>query len=135
MKELDKAGESTRLLYPDELKHLLVKAGLEGASFPTLLTTAYYKDQQMGGTKSEKERFMVDCRLSIAGALLRMILASVSAVHQLAGYMTASPSDSVRLPTITCGDLMKACLGVSHALHLGLMTLCGMSVTSGSRME
>jgi hypothetical protein len=53
---------------------LLVKAGLEGASFPSLLTTAYYEDQQKGGTKKrgkdDKEQFEIDCRLSIAGGLV-----------------------------------------------------------------
>lgn len=74
MQELDRERPSTRLLYPDELKHLLVKAELEGASYPTLLTTAYYHDQQKGGTKKKgkdaKEQFEIDCRLSIAGGVV-----------------------------------------------------------------
>ncbi|MGO9575995.1 MAG: hypothetical protein ACLPTQ_16900 [Terriglobales bacterium] len=70
MQELDRSGPCVRLLYPDELKHLLVKAGMEGASFPTLLTTAYYHDEQRGGTKKNKEQFKIDCRLSITGGVV-----------------------------------------------------------------
>jgi hypothetical protein len=70
MQELDKTKPCTRLLYPDELKHLLIKSGIEGASFPTFLTTAYYQDEQRGGTKKDKEQFQIDCRLSIAGGVV-----------------------------------------------------------------
>jgi hypothetical protein len=70
MQALSGAGSCVRLLAPDELKHLLIKAGLEGASFPTLLTTAYYHDQQFGGTKKKNEQFQIDCRLSIVGGVV-----------------------------------------------------------------
>jgi hypothetical protein len=70
MQELGRVGPCSRLLYPDELKHLLVKSGIEGASFPTLLTTAYYHDEQRGGTKKDKEQFQIDCRLSIVGGVV-----------------------------------------------------------------
>jgi hypothetical protein len=64
------SGSCVRLLYPDELKHLLMKSGIEHASFPTLLTTAFYNDKQKGGTKNPKEQFEIDCRLSVAGGLV-----------------------------------------------------------------
>lgn len=67
MQELG-SGEPVRLLYPDELKHLLEKMAIDRASFGTLLTSAYYCDTQKGGTK--KDKFDVDCRLSILGGLV-----------------------------------------------------------------
>jgi hypothetical protein len=67
MQELG-TGEPVRLLYPDELKHLLEKMAIDRASFATLLTSAYYCDTQKGGTKRDK--FDVDCRLSILGGLV-----------------------------------------------------------------
>ncbi len=57
-----------RLLAPDELAHLLRKCAIEHSGFPTFLTTAFYQDQQRGGTK--KDRWEIDCRLSIAGGVV-----------------------------------------------------------------
>jgi hypothetical protein len=62
------AGSCVRLLAPDELGSLLAKSAIEHSSFPTFLTTAFYSDQQRGGTK--KDQWEIDCRLSIAGGVV-----------------------------------------------------------------
>jgi hypothetical protein len=66
--ELKHSGSCVRLLAPDELGNLLAKCAIEHSSFPTFLTTAFYRDQQRGGTK--KEAWEIDCRLSIAGGVV-----------------------------------------------------------------
>ena len=62
------AGSCVRLLAPDELGNLLAKCAIENSSFPTFLTTAFYQDQQRGGTK--KDQWEIDCRLSVAGGIV-----------------------------------------------------------------
>jgi hypothetical protein len=64
---LNDTPDAVRLLYPDELTHLLTKASLEKSSFPTTLSTAYYRDKFIGGSKGKPFNF--DCRLSVAGGL------------------------------------------------------------------
>jgi hypothetical protein len=83
--DLKDVGACVRLLAPDELGHLLRKCAIEHSSFPTFLTTAFYQDQQRGGTK--KDAWEVDCRLSIAGGVVEddfgdaFGLASVSGLY------------------------------------------------------
>lgn len=64
--EIEAGGE--RLVYPDELGHLLAKAAMDRASFPYVLNTAYSNDQQEGGTKGKG--FQFDCRLSLLGGIV-----------------------------------------------------------------
>jgi hypothetical protein len=61
----DTAGAG-RLLYPDELSHLLEKSKIERAAFPSFLTTAFYKDEQTL-TVSKREVLEFNARLSVAG--------------------------------------------------------------------
>src|SRR6185312_13264172 len=60
-----------RLVFVDELAHLLAKAAIERSSFPYILNTAYYEDQQSGGTKGKL--FSVDCRLSLSGGVVEQL--------------------------------------------------------------
>jgi len=57
-----------RFIWVDELAHLLSKAAIDRASFVHILNTAYYRDQQSGGSKGKQ--FNLDCRLTIAGGLV-----------------------------------------------------------------
>src|SRR5262245_58946771 len=50
-----------RLVNVDELGHLTAKAAIDRSSFPYVLNTAYYRDQQTGGSKGKQ--FTFDCRL------------------------------------------------------------------------
>jgi hypothetical protein len=42
---------SNCLLNPDELAHLLAKLNIDRSAFPSVINTAFYHDQQTGGTK------------------------------------------------------------------------------------
>jgi len=61
-------ANAVHLVSVDELGHLLSKAAIERSSFPFVLNTAYYEDQQSGGTKGHQ--FELDCRISPAGGLV-----------------------------------------------------------------
>jgi hypothetical protein len=59
-------GGAARLLYPDELAHLLEKSMIERSSFSRFLTSAFYDDvQELTVTKRKALTF--NCRLSLAG--------------------------------------------------------------------
>jgi len=64
----DSEPNAVRLIYPDELGHLLKKANIDGASFSYILNSAYNEDRQEGGTKGKT--FNLDCRLSLMGGLV-----------------------------------------------------------------
>ncbi len=57
-----------RLVYVDELGHLLAKAAIDRSSFPYILNSAYYDDVQTGGSKGHP--FQLDCRISLTGGLV-----------------------------------------------------------------
>jgi hypothetical protein len=59
-------GGAPRLLYPDELAHLLEKSMIERSSFARFLTTAFYEDlQEM--TVSRRKSLTFNARLTLAG--------------------------------------------------------------------
>lgn len=60
------AGGAARLLYPDELAHLLEKSMIENSSLPRFLTTSFYQDQQTL-TVAKRKVVNFNARLSIAG--------------------------------------------------------------------
>ncbi len=64
----DIGSDAVRLIYPDELGHLLSKAAIERSSFPFVLNTAFYRDRQEGGTKGHP--YSLDCRLSVLGGVV-----------------------------------------------------------------
>lgn len=66
--KLDVAGDA-RLLSPDELGHLLTKAKIDGASFPFVLNSAYYKDE-FDVTAARGKKIHVHCRLGIIGGIV-----------------------------------------------------------------
>jgi hypothetical protein len=59
-------GGATRLLYPDELAHLLEKSMIERSSLPRFLTTAFYQDEQIL-TVAKRKVVNFNARLSVAG--------------------------------------------------------------------
>jgi hypothetical protein len=72
IERLDDVGsDAVRLIYPDELGHLLSKAAIERSSFPYVLNTGFYEDQQAGGSRGHQFNF--DCRLSIIGGVVEEI--------------------------------------------------------------
>jgi len=58
-----------RLLFPDELGHLLEKANIEGSSFPFVLNSAYY-DDEVFVTMAKGKKAELSCRLSLAGGVV-----------------------------------------------------------------
>ena len=66
--KLDVGGDA-RLLSPDELGHLLTKAKIDGASFPFVLNSAYYKDE-FDVTAARGKKIHVHCRLGIIGGIV-----------------------------------------------------------------
>ncbi|MFI5117191.1 MAG: hypothetical protein ACHP8B_10905 [Terriglobales bacterium] len=58
-------GGAARLLYPDELSHLLQKSAIERSSLPQILTSAFYGDKQE--TASKRSFLTINARLSLAG--------------------------------------------------------------------
>jgi hypothetical protein len=64
----DIGPDGVRLIFVDELAHLMSKAAIERSSFPSILNTGFYHDQQVGGSKGRQ--FTFDCRLSIAGGVV-----------------------------------------------------------------
>lgn len=60
-------GSQQVVVFVDEMSHLMSKASIDRSSFAPVLNTAYYEDQQSGGTKGKQ--FNLDCRLSIAGGI------------------------------------------------------------------
>jgi hypothetical protein len=61
----DVAG-AARLLYPDELAHLLEKTAIENASFARFLTTSFYDDRQ-DMTVAKGKQISFNARLTVAG--------------------------------------------------------------------
>jgi hypothetical protein len=59
-------GGAARLLYPDELAHLLEKSMIERSSLPRFLTTAFYQDEQIL-TVAKRKVVTFNARLSVAG--------------------------------------------------------------------
>ena len=59
-------GGVPRLLYPDELAHLLEKSMIERSSLPRFLTTAFYQDEQIL-TVAKRKVLTFNARLSVAG--------------------------------------------------------------------
>ena len=57
------------MLFPDELGHLLVKAQIDGASFPYVLNSAFYEDE-FDITAARSKQIHVHCRLSIVGGIV-----------------------------------------------------------------
>lgn len=66
---LEAANGASRLLFPDELGHLLEKAQIENASFPYILNTAFYEDVQHL-TVSRRKEIKFNARLSLAGGVV-----------------------------------------------------------------
>ncbi|HWR14957.1 MAG TPA: hypothetical protein VN577_09015 [Terriglobales bacterium] len=64
----DTGSDSVRLLSVDELGHMLAKCAIQSSSFPYVLNSAFYKDEQIGGSK--KQQFSVNCRISLVGGLV-----------------------------------------------------------------
>jgi hypothetical protein len=69
VRELKDASGNPRLLCVDELGHLLAKAQIQNASFPFILSNAFYKDK-FDVSMSGKEKVQFDCALSIVGGLV-----------------------------------------------------------------
>jgi hypothetical protein len=67
----DIGADAVRLVFVDEMGHLLSKAAIDRSSFPYILNTAYYEDRQAGGSKGRQFNF--DCRLSICGGVVEEI--------------------------------------------------------------
>lgn len=67
--ELQSARGGPRLLHLDELGHLLIKANIEGASFPYVLTELFYKSR-FTGIAAKKQNFNANCRFSILGGIV-----------------------------------------------------------------
>jgi hypothetical protein len=61
-------GEN-RLLFVDELGHLLEKAQIDRSSFPFVLNTAYYRSN-FDVTMAKQARVNFSCRLSLAGGVV-----------------------------------------------------------------
>jgi hypothetical protein len=57
------------LWFPDELSHLLEKAQIQGASFPYILNTLFYKDHN-DLTVQHRKKVRFNARLSIAGGVV-----------------------------------------------------------------
>src|SRR5216684_3546493 len=55
-------------LFPDELSHLLDKAQIIGASFPSILNTLFYKDKA-DLTIAQGKEVSFNCRMSVVGGL------------------------------------------------------------------
>jgi Bifunctional DNA primase/polymerase, N-terminal len=66
---LSKADGQSRLLFVDELSHLLAKSQIEGASFPFLLNQAYYQ-QSFEILASRGREVSIHCNLSIIGGVV-----------------------------------------------------------------
>jgi hypothetical protein len=65
----DAESNPVRLLNVDELAHLLEKSKIDRSSFPMVLNTAFYRDEQDGGSKAHK--FKLNCRLSVIGGIVK----------------------------------------------------------------
>jgi len=57
------------LWFPDELSHLLAKSQIEGASFPFILNSMFYKDTNMITAKGRK-KIEFNARVSITGGVV-----------------------------------------------------------------
>jgi hypothetical protein len=66
---LSKADGQSRLLFVDELSHLLAKSQIEGASFPFLLNQAYYQ-RSFEILASRGREVSIHCNLSIIGGVV-----------------------------------------------------------------
>ena len=62
-------GGDARLLSPDELGHLLQKAQIDGASFPFVLNSAFYKSE-FDVIAARGKQIRVNCRLGIIGGIV-----------------------------------------------------------------
>lgn len=83
--ELGDADGAARVLFPDELGHLLDKAKIDGASFPRVLNSLYYEDgSNLVIARGKSLRF--NARLSLIGGVVEDDFAntfSASTVHGL----------------------------------------------------
>jgi hypothetical protein len=62
-------GGAPRLYHTDELEHLLVKAAIQGASFASILNTAWNQDEQpLVVARGKNVSF--NCRLSLSGCIV-----------------------------------------------------------------
>jgi hypothetical protein len=64
----DKGGAPI-LVSPDELSHLLAKSQIEGASFPFILNTCFYNDQN-ALTVAKRKAISMNARLSLIGGVV-----------------------------------------------------------------
>lgn len=64
----DRKGEAV-IWSPDELSHLLEKAQIQGASFPYILNTLFYKDRN-DVTVQRRKHIPFNARVTIAGAVV-----------------------------------------------------------------
>jgi hypothetical protein len=69
VEKLADANGAARILHPDELSHLLEKAKIDRSSFPSVLTSAFYKNK-VSLTVAGRRQLEFDCALSILGGLL-----------------------------------------------------------------
>jgi hypothetical protein len=68
LKEIGDVGGESRLFYVDELSHLLEKAMIQYASFPSILNSLFYNNREtLKMARGETANF--DCSLSILGGL------------------------------------------------------------------
>jgi hypothetical protein len=62
-------GGATRLFFTDELEHLLLEAAIEGSTFASFLSSAYYEDlQDLTIARGRLVRF--NARLTVAGGVV-----------------------------------------------------------------
>jgi hypothetical protein len=69
LEQIGDVGGQPRLLYPDELKHTMEKAAIQHASMSTILTTAFYHDDQTI-TVNKRKKISYNARLSILGGIV-----------------------------------------------------------------
>jgi hypothetical protein len=68
MSVITKPDAGSTLVYPDELLHTLEKANILNSSLSTVLTTAFYKDED--GTVTKDTRIKYHGRMSLIGGIL-----------------------------------------------------------------
>jgi hypothetical protein len=82
--KLADANGDARLLNPDELGHLLTKAKIDGASFPFVLNTAFYKTE-FDVTMARSKKIHWNCVLGIIGGVVTSNFESLFGVATTGG--------------------------------------------------
>jgi hypothetical protein len=76
---------AARLFFTDELEHLLVKSAIEGSSFASVLSSAYYDDKQ-DFTMARGKEVPFNCRLSLAGGVVEDKFADLFGAATTGGF-------------------------------------------------